>query len=226
MGWSILLRLVEYANVRPAPVNIMNITDSNSPDAIFIMGRDNSAFVLEGSRKDVKNWTGRGLVYSDHPLGISAGVWQTFTRLGSLLVLLFTFTVIPNGSTMDQVAFIFLNGIAQLNVIISQRLHSEACLEQLENVTDERVETRTHVYANLLRNFKDIDQKADWVAESGLLPKTHVWNEWRNQVVQDDLQKDPKVLYSEIHMRHKSEPIVKIEVKIYPSEAFFEFNRK
>jgi hypothetical protein len=205
MGWSILLRLVEFANVRPALVKTTNITDSTGPDAIFIMGRDNSAFVLEGSRKDVKNWTSRGLVYLVNPLGISTAVWQNFTRLGSLLVLLFTFSVIPNGSTMDQVAFIFLNGMAQLNVIIGQRLHSTGCLAQLDNVTDERVETRTHVYANLLRHFKDIDQPADWVAESGLLPKTGVWNEWKGQVVQDEL-KDPKVLYSEIDGRHKSWP--------------------
>jgi len=205
-GWCIFLRLVEFANIRPAPVNVTNVTDSKGPDAVFIMGRDNSAFVLEGSREDVKNWTSRGLLYVDHPLGISSRVWQKFARIGSLLVLLFTFSVLPNGSIMDHLAFIFLNGLAQLNVIIGQRLHGAACFAQLGKVTDARVETRTHVYASLLRHFRDIGQSADWVTESGLLPKTDIWDEWKVQVVRKDLQKDPKVLYTEIDQRHKSSP--------------------
>lgn len=204
-GWSILLRLVEFANVRPASVKTTNITDAAGHDAVFIMGRDNSGFVLEGSREDVKNWTSRGLEYQKHPLGIEAHVWQNLTRIGSLLVLLFIFSVIPNGSTMDQVAFIFLNGLAQVNVVIGQRLHGEACFAQLKrDEHDDKVETRTHVYAKLLNHFKHLPQS--WVAESGLLPKTAVWDEWKVEVIKDDQKMGPKELYSDIDARHKASP--------------------
>lgn len=195
-GWSILLRLVEYTNIQPAPINATNVTHPDGPDAVFLTGRSNSAFVLEGSRKDVKQWTSPGLVYTTRPLaGIPSWVWQGFTRLGSLAVLVFIFSSIPNGSTMDQLAFIMLNALAQLNVVLGQQLNSRCRLSQLEKVVDTREGTRTHVYAKLLRRFRDVEEVTKWVEVSGILPKTEVWDEWKRQILlsQDDV--DPKKLY-------------------------------
>src|SRR5437763_2532941 len=126
-----------------------------------------------------------------------SSAWQGFTRLGSLLMLLFIFSSIPNGSTVDQVAFIILNGLAQLNVLIGQRLNSECCLAQLERVQNSREQTRTHIYANLIRRFKKVEVDTNWVDASGFLPKTEIWEQWKADVVLDG-GKDPKQLYNEI----------------------------
>jgi hypothetical protein len=195
-GWSIVLRLVEYANVIPATIAPSDVHDANELDAVFIMGRSNSAFVLEGSRKDVKDWTSCGLTYRPKPCGVDASVWQGFTRLCSLLVLLFIFSAVPNGSTLDQVAFIFLNAVAQLNVLVGQRLNSQRVLSRLVKVEDTREATRTHIYAKLIRRFRDAETDKQWVDASGMLPKTEVWNAWKDRVVNDG--DDPKELYHAI----------------------------
>jgi hypothetical protein len=193
-GWSIILRLVEYFNVIPATDGREQVNDPDGHDAVFIMGRNNSAFVLEGSRKDVKDWTGRGLTYRHDPCGISSSVWQGFTRLGSLMVLLFMFSAVPNGSTLDQVAFIILNAVAQLNVLVGQRLNSLCVLSRLVRVDETREVTRTHIYAKLIRRFRDAENDKQWVEASGILPKTEVWNVWKMQVM-EHVDEDPKELY-------------------------------
>jgi len=141
------------------------------------MGRNNSAFVLEGSHEDIKNWTTRGITYKSHTLGIPSSVWQEFTRLGSLLMLLFIFSSLRNRSTVDQVAFIILNGPVQLNVLIGQRLNSECYLAQLERLQNSQEQTRTHIYVNLIRRFKKIEHDKSWVDASCLLPKTEIWDQ-------------------------------------------------
>jgi hypothetical protein len=195
-GWSIVLRLVEYVNVIPATVAESEVDAPNELDAVFVMGRSNSAFVLEGSRKDVKEWTSCGLTYRPKPWGVKASVWQGFTRLCSLMVLLFIFSAVPNGSTLDQVAFIILNAVAQLNVLVGQRLNSQCVLSRLETIEDTKVDTRTHVYAKLIRRFCDAETEKQWVDASGMLPKTEVWNAWKDRVVNN--ADDPKELYREI----------------------------
>jgi hypothetical protein len=200
-GWSIILRLVEHFNIKPEPVESENVTAKDSPDAIFIMGRNSSAFVLEGSRKSIKDWTARGLVYKSHPLGVPASVWQGCTRVGSLLVLLFIFTAIPNGTTMDQMAFIIINLLAQFNVVVVQKLSSWCYLEKLDKVVDVPVETRTHVYGELVRRFKDVEAKKNWVDVCGLLPRTDVWDEWKSAVMSDST-KDAKEVYQEVAKMH------------------------
>jgi hypothetical protein len=159
-GWSIVLRLVEYVNVIPATVAESEVDAPNELDAVFVMGRSNSAFVLEGSRKDVKEWTSCGLTYRPKPWGVKASVWQGFTRMCSLMVLLFIFSAVPNGSTLDQVAFIILNAVAQLNVLVGQRLNSQCVLSRLETIEDTKVDTRTHVYAKLIRVLRCGDGEA------------------------------------------------------------------
>ena len=196
--WSAILRCVEYVNVVPAPYNAKNLTDPDEDDAIFIMGRDSSAFVLKGRREDIKEWTSRGLIYKEGSMGISARLWRGFTRLGSLLILLFIFSTIPNGSTVDQVAFLILNGLAQLNVLLGQRLNGRCCLARLTLEMETREETRTHVYARLIRQFGDIERNNAWIEASNILPRTDVWDEWKKQVLVND-ETDPKRLYKEIH---------------------------
>jgi hypothetical protein len=198
-GWSIILRLVEYVNVIPAKVD--EVDDPNAFDAMFIMGRSNSAFVLEGSRKDVKYWTSRGLTYRSDPLGVPTSVWQGFTRMCSLIVLLFIFSAVPNGSTLDQVAFILLNAVAQLNVLVGQRLNSRCVLSRLAKVEDTREKTRTHVYAKLIRRFRDAETEKQWVEASGMLPQTEVWKTWKERVVHN--VEDPKALYRQISLDWK-----------------------
>ncbi|KAH7086803.1 hypothetical protein FB567DRAFT_526268 [Paraphoma chrysanthemicola] len=206
-GWSIILRLVEYVNVIPAAVARSEVNDPDELDAVFIMGRSNSAFVLEGSREDVKEWTSCGLTYRPDPWGVPASVWQGFTRLCSLMVLLFIFSAVPNGSTVDQVAFILLNAVAQLNVLVGQRLNSRYVLSRFVRAEDSREKTRTHVYAKLIRRFCDAETENQWVDASGMLPKTDVWNAWKERVVNN--VEDPKDLYRAISndqkfMRKKS----------------------
>jgi hypothetical protein len=164
------------------------------------MGRSNSAFVLEGSRKDVKSWTSSGLIYREHPLGIPASVWQLFTRMGSLMVLLSFLTSIPNGSTADQVAFVILNIVAQANVLVGQWAKSQCVLSKLsmiESINDPQNVTRTHIYAKLIRRFCQADDVHAWVEASNMLPRTEVWDRWKVQI-KEDAQKDPKKLYREI----------------------------
>jgi hypothetical protein len=45
-GWSILIRLIEYFNVVPSTSSNEHVNDPNALDAVFVMGRSNSAFVL------------------------------------------------------------------------------------------------------------------------------------------------------------------------------------
>jgi hypothetical protein len=185
-GWSIILRLIEKVNIRLARINDAKITLPAEPDAVYILGRTNSAFVLEGTRKDVKYWTARGLCYQKSAMGVPDWAWQYFTRLGSMLMLLFIFSSIPNGSTMDQVAFIILNGLAQVNVLVGQRLNSACCLSELELVAQETPETRTEVYGLLVRRFKGLEAEKGWIDASGMLPHTEVWEKWKTEVLKDD----------------------------------------
>jgi hypothetical protein len=114
-------------------------------------------------------------------------VWQGFTRLCSLMVLLFIFSAVPNRSTLDQVAFIILN------VLVGERLNNQCVLSCLDKIEDTRVETRTHVYAKLIQRFCDAETEKQWVYASEMLPKTKVWNAWKDRVVNN--ADDPKELY-------------------------------
>lgn len=201
-GWSIILRLIERMNIEPG--EIPKVTDPDEHDAIYILGRSSAAFILEGTRRDIKRWTAQGLVYkSSGAFGIPPWLWQGFTRVGSLLMLLFIFSVIPNGSTMDQVAFIIQNVLAQLNVFLGQRLNSFCCLSELESVQNLHMETRTHMYAEVVRRFNTVN--TNWIEHSGLLPKTDIWDMWRAEIV-EAVDCDAKDVYSAIKQRKQYLP--------------------
>lgn len=191
-AWSMMVRLAERYALKQTTVKA---SEADQPDAIYILGRRNSCFILHGSRKDVSKWTGQGLEQKE---GLVADLICLGIRLGSLATLLYLLIVIPNGTTWDQVAFIMLNTMGQLNVMLGQRLNAKACFAELEIVEDKVMPTRTHVYAYLLRRFGN----GDWVDKAGLLPQTETWRIWRDAVTKNPTT-DPKQLY-EICVGEKS----------------------
>jgi len=183
--WSMILRTTERYCLQPT---VSKAFDPDQHDAIYILGRRNSCFVLEGSRIDVANWTGQGL---EQRSGDFIEILFIAMRIGSLLVLLYMLIVVPNGTTWDQVAFIMLNTMGQLNVMLGPKMNAKSCISELSLVKEEDAPTRTHVYAFLLRRFGN----GDWVQRADLLPQTEVWDNWRHAITLNR-SIDPKEQYS------------------------------
>ncbi|KAF3903736.1 hypothetical protein AA313_de0210305 [Arthrobotrys entomopaga] len=180
VGCSILLRLLDRYCMTPVEEKA---TEPDKPDAVFILGRRNSCFVLKGRRQDVAERTGYGI---RHKEGFLTTIAEFIMRSSSLLVILFVFITIPNGTTSDQLAFILVNLLGQANVLILQYLKSVAYFSKLRLVKKLNMRTRTHVYGFLIREFGN----GEWVDESGLLPRTSAWDAFRKVVGQYD--PDPK----------------------------------
>ncbi|KAK7987061.1 hypothetical protein PG996_006333 [Apiospora saccharicola] len=199
--WSIVLRSVEFVMIKPSQ-EPDSLSRPDDPDAIYIIGRDNSALVLSGSRKDIKAWTTRGFVYNQNAKSsMVTSIWQMFTKIGTFMAILVSFSTIPNGSTMDQVVFILLNMLGQANTLLGLWLNGRSCLDALEELPCGRqVRTRTATYAALVRFFKDVKDQS-WTEKAGLLPQTPVWKEWRDRVAREP-DADPKALYNEINEAH------------------------
>lgn len=195
--WSMILRIVEYYRIRPSDLSREVIAEPDAPDAVFILGRSNSAFVLEGSRQQVKCWTARGLRYGNNPA--SAYISQCVTRIITFFVLVLVFVTIPNGSTMDQTAFVLLNVLGQVNVLVGRLLNSWMCMAGLERQADstDSVPTRTHIWASLLRKFDGVDQGCDDWAQGLKMPDTDAWAQWRRQIMTENCA-DAKELYNTI----------------------------
>ena len=193
-GWSIIIRVIEYFSLRPATA--IGTANLGGDDAIYILGRDNSAFVLKGTRGDIKAWTSRGLVYTSI-IPDCEGLMKGLTRFISLLALLFIFSTIPNAHTMDQLSFILLNALGQINVLVGQKINSRICMAELEKEPPKEVASRTYVYANLIKEFKDVNQDNDWADILDLVPKTKRWATWRAEYSKDTSQ-DPKDLFNRI----------------------------
>jgi hypothetical protein len=104
-------------------------------------------------------WTGQGLEQKEGELveRICMGM-----RIGSFALLLYLLVVIPNGTTLDQVVFIMLNTMGQVNDMLGQNFNAKACFRQLELVEERVMPTRTHVYAYLLRRFGN----GSWVVKT------------------------------------------------------------
>jgi hypothetical protein len=161
----------------------------NCTDSIIILGQRNSCFVLEGSREDISRWTGLGVEVKDD--GPSKHI-EYFTRIMTLLVLVFIFVSIPNGTVHDQVSFIVINILSQANVKIGKYLNARSCLRSILKISDNNTPSRTHVYGLLLRHFGN----GDWVDQAALLPNTSLWKSWREEVIVS--QMDPKELYEKL----------------------------
>ncbi|KFY27038.1 hypothetical protein V491_01069 [Pseudogymnoascus sp. VKM F-3775] len=154
-AWSIILRVIEFSRVKPAIINEDNVTSPDEDVAMFILGRNHSAFILCGSRINLKTWTSSGPIYrDDSSMLLSKQTLQIITSAGSLIVLLFIFTAVPNGSTMDQLAFILLNLLGQANTLIGQHLNSKRCLDRLKKVDEQKVKDRTDVMLYFLGNLR------------------------------------------------------------------------
>ncbi|RDW67577.1 hypothetical protein BP6252_08973 [Coleophoma cylindrospora] len=205
-GWSAFLRIIERIMVRPASGNESLVTRPDRPDSVVILGRSHSAVIISGSRKDIKAWTANGLIYNQNSSRTLNSVWQAFTRVGTLFVLILAFSTNPNGSTMDQVIFILLNVLGQLNTLMGLWLNAKSCLNLLGKMPDsvENVPSRTCIYASLIRHFKDIKDNG-WVDKVNLLPQTDVWSEWRDRVA-SDTKTDPKELYNSINDEYTRRP--------------------
>lgn len=185
-GWSVFLRVADNISFAPG------FHRPSNPDrfhcAIF-MGRRHSAFVLEGSRADIALWTSSGLALKDTAWVIWLG---RLSRLGTLLLLVFIFTTIPNGSPDDQVLFVTYNILGQIGAWLGQRLHADQSFERLQLVEEEKTTSRTHVYANLLRKYGD----DVWVNNAGLIPQTPTWDAWRVAIL-DKPDADAKALWEQ-----------------------------
>lgn len=201
-SWSVMLRLIEFHCVRPRPYK-SQITKPTDPDAIFVFGRRDSCFVLEGSRSEIKEWTACGLYFictSKHEGALDqllTTFWKGFSQLGSLALLLLIFTSIPNGSTMDQVFFIMVNLLGQLNVVLGQKLNGKCLFHYLERIEALSAKSRTDVNAFLIRRFSAQGVNTDWTCAANLLPETEVWRRWKQRIIEDK-QKDSKELYDSI----------------------------
>ncbi|GAB1319665.1 hypothetical protein MFIFM68171_09875 [Madurella fahalii] len=193
-GWSIILRLVECFVL--APASHTRIFGPDNTDAVFILGRDKAGVLLEGRREDIKRWTSSGFVYREMS-STARETLQAFPRVGTALVLLLIFAAVPNGSTNDQLAFIMLNLLGQINTLVELRLNAMCCMASLSVEARETPRDRTSVYAHLIRRFAHLDQA--WIAKSGILPDTPAWDKWKVEILRPENKNvDPKDLYNEI----------------------------
>ncbi|KAL2066579.1 hypothetical protein VTL71DRAFT_2650 [Oculimacula yallundae] len=204
VAWSIILRTGERYCLGSTS---WKGHQPDQSDAVFVLGRRNSCFILQGSRKDVVKWTGQGLEQKE---GEFFDWLCTGMRIGSLALLLYILVVIPNGTVLDQIAFILLNTMGQINVMLGQNLSAKACLEQLELVEEKAMPSRTHVYAYLLRRFGN----GKWVEKADLLPQTNVWMKWKDAIIANPGM-DPKELYGvcvdDESARGEKQPIIEVE---------------
>ncbi|EPS40064.1 hypothetical protein H072_6163 [Dactylellina haptotyla CBS 200.50] len=209
-GWSVIVRVMEFAMIKEAEKKERkkgNARDLEERDSVVFLGKRNSGLVIGGTRQAIKLWTSNRLDYNDGETSqIPNRYLQIFTRIGTLLVLLLVFTTVPNGSTTDQLAFVLLNILGQVNVFLGLHLNAKSCLDELEpdagNAAKVPVGNRTKVYGYLVRHFKDLDQS--WIDKVDILPKTVVWDRWKDRVKVDMLE-DPRVLYDSIVVEIKQE---------------------
>jgi hypothetical protein len=97
------------------------------------------------------------LDYSDgKTFGIDNKYIQRFTRLGTLFVLILVFITLPNGSTTDQLAFIFVNLSGQANTFLGLHFNAKSHKETFEEAREILVEYRTQVYGYVVRHFKHL----------------------------------------------------------------------
>lgn len=186
------MRLIEN---RCLEVPIHPPSSPKSVDAVVFMGRRNSCFVLEGSREDIARWTGFGLQLRR---GARYKIGEASVRLASLVLLLYIFITVPNGSTWDQVAFVCLNLFGQLNNVLGSFLNGSRCFAHLEKIVETEVKTRTHAFGFLLRRFGN----GPWVDEVKLIPGTTIWKRWRAEILRSGL--DAKLVYDQCRIAEDS----------------------
>jgi hypothetical protein len=202
-GWSVTIRIFEFVIIKKhekaKKTHLEEKHSTTDLDGIIFLGEKNSGLVFKGSRADIKYWTSTNrLDYREgQTLGIANVHFQSFSLTGTILVLVFIFLTLPNGSTTDQIAFILLNLLGQLNLDIGLRLNAFRCRRSFERTTEPRgsVLTRTHVWGFAIRQFENLDQT--WIDKVDLLPKTWSWDQWKTKV-RTHKNAEPKDLWDEI----------------------------
>jgi hypothetical protein len=195
--WSFIVRLIDLCCIGPSRGG--HISEPDRPDAAIFQGRRNSCLVLEGIRKDISLWTGRGLTERDNQALVL--YLMTFRQVGTLAMLLFIFATIPQGTIADQVGFIIFNGIGQLNLMVCKNISLARYLHSLHQEEKSDVPTRTHVWGKLITHFRDRvdpveEYQPDWVDKVKLLPNTPQWQLWKTKVL-EGTNKGYKELYDD-----------------------------
>ncbi|EPE35265.1 hypothetical protein GLAREA_10962 [Glarea lozoyensis ATCC 20868] len=221
--WSFIVRLIDLCCIVPSGGGV--ISGADRPDAAIFLGRRNSCLVLEGLRKDISSWTGRGLTeWDNQPLVFYL---TTFRQVGTLAMLLFILATIPNGTIADQVGFITYNGIGQLNLMACNNLSMARYLYSLRQTDMSNIETRTHVYSKLITHFRDKVKPTtpDWVDTIKLLPDTPQWKLWKTKVLEGN-SKDAKVLYDECGVTLHDQEVHAAELRNHEKEMTAQLARR
>ena len=192
VGWSIFIRLAESYCLKLKPHT--EVSDKEKPDAMVLLGRRNSCFLLEGNRAEIERWVDWDITFED---GLSYTILDSFVQLGSLMLLLYIFITMPNGSTYDQIAFIGINTLGQLNVWLGQQLNSLRCLAAFDDTKNRKDDAafRTNILGALIKKFGS----GKWLDDLSILPateETEVWRQWRQQV--GESKQNSKNLWNEI----------------------------
>lgn len=225
-SWSITIRFIElrmFAKRQHKEGSGANDNTKGGNDGIFILGSNSSGIAFHGSRDDIKYWTTSRLDYEQTLAGMPERAWHHFIRLGTILVLTLIFCTLPNGSTTDQLAFVLLNVLGQMNVFLGLYLSVQTCLEKwlIRDIIPKddsevekfpkacpqdwwtrtrNVKTRTDVYAKVIRYFMKFDEvkAGDWIDVSRMLPNTSVWDNWKRAILDpSNANEDAKALYSQ-----------------------------
>lgn len=170
--WSITMRLVDRFTLEPVK---HEPAEPEGKDAAVFLGSRNSALILEGTRADVARWTGVSLQ-------LRQGPWIPWiirlSQAGTLCMLGFILLTIPNGTGQDQLLFMAINLLGQVNTWLGQWLHTEQTLRGLSLVSSQDTRTRTDVFGELLWTFG----KGRWVNSVGILPTSRTWEIWLEKV--------------------------------------------
>lgn len=197
--WSICVRLVDRITLIPI---VHTPAKPNAPDAAVFMGLRNSALILKGTRTDIERWTGVGLEFRK----ASWVPWLVcFSQAGTVGMLAFSLLTIPLGTGQDQLLFIAINILGQVNTWVGQWLHAKQSIKKLTLESIEITRTRTHVYAELILEFG----RGRWIDAVGLIPASRSWEIWRAKVHEgpDGLPRrgaDPKDLWDELDYKYNS----------------------
>ncbi|KAK8063684.1 hypothetical protein PG996_008336 [Apiospora saccharicola] len=103
---------------------------------------------------------------------------------------------------ITKAAFVLLNLLGQASLLIgrwfnARRFRSQLRREERKDASQpEPLPTRTHVWAQIIRQFRDVPAvDRGWTDRVGLLPKTPQWERWEDLVLTTDA--DAKELYDQ-----------------------------
>jgi hypothetical protein len=225
-GWSIFVRFIEFVMIsvhEKIEKDRSQERHPEEPDGVIFFGKRASGLVIDGKRADIKYWTTvNRLDYSDGAtFDFPNRLIQGQIKFGTSLVLVLVLLTLPNGSTTDQIAFILLNLLGQLNVRLGLRINAELCSKELQGEASTAeaptaeapiaeappatVKNRTQVYGYVIRHFNKPGLNSAWIDKVGILPQTETWDKWKKEILlPENTSTDPKELYDKL--KEKTEP--------------------